>query len=103
VWLNLHLNAIRSFQKAGVAPAAAIVAEVEEAFAEVFSQAIAKTCRRRQEGKARATMCPACLTRKMPDPPSLIGVSLSRLDNYTEICSSCGVEEAFAGFRRPAG
>lgn len=46
------------------------------------------------------TICPRCKASYIPNnlEPGAYPGALSRLDNETEICSSCGVEEAIEQF-----
>lgn len=46
----------------------------------------------------RPTSCPCC-SGPMPRT-GMAGVSLSRADNHTDICSDCGVREAVQGIER---
>ena len=41
-------------------------------------------------------LCPRCLSSQIPNnnTPGLYPGALSRLDNQTEICSACGLNEA---------
>lgn len=45
----------------------------------------------------KKVICPRCNMNYIPNnaTPGLYPGALSRVDNKTEICSSCGVEEAF--------
>jgi hypothetical protein len=50
--------------------------------------------------KFKLMICPRCLTNQIPnnENPGLYPGALSRVDNLTEICSDCGLQEALEDF-----